>query len=283
MANRPKIAVIGLSGQSVFMSVGNFHENEETLHCRSLFEEPGGKGYNQAVAASRLGADVAFLSALGEDPYAGVCRARLVAENITDCCVIKRGRTALAVILVNDAGDNRVTVYPGTRLTASDVTAFNDHIANSDILLLQLEVPAEVNELAITYARRHGVKVILNPAPVLNLTDKILDGSWLITPNRHEAERIDLSRAPRAIVTLGAEGAKILAGDKSTHVRAPHVTAVNTTGAGDVFTAAVAVATAKGLGLIKAAEFACAAAALKVSRPYLLDGIPFAHELDMLT
>jgi ribokinase len=280
MDRAPKIAVIGLSGHSVFMAVEHFHRDQETLVCREIHEGPGGKGFNQAVAARRLGAEVSFLSAVGSDIYAGPCRERLAAEGIDARLMVKASRTATAVILTDSTGANRVTVYPGSALDDEDVLRFQECIQGSDILLLQLEVPAAVNEQAVRLANRYGVRVIVNPAPPLGLTKPILAGSWLLTPNRHEAESLDLGGGVRAVVTLGHEGALIVDGRKQRRVPPLPVKAVDTTGAGDVFTAALAVMTAKGHDLNRASRFACAAAGLSVTRPHVLYAIPYLREVD---
>ena len=131
---RAKLAVLGLSGQSVFLSVDHFHQNGETLHAESLFHEPGGKGYNQAVAAARLGAEVSYLTAVGRDADGAECEDYLREEGVLLCCALKDAHTAYAAILTDRTGENRVTVYPGASalLSGEDVRRFEEQIAAAD-------------------------------------------------------------------------------------------------------------------------------------------------------
>ena len=144
-----KISVIGIAGNSVFMYVDHFHENGETLVANEVFEEIGGKGINQAVACARMGADVSFLVAVGDDADGKRCLEAAKKDNINCFLRVKEGKnTTFAFILTDKNGENRVTEYKGAELTPEDVEAFESEIASSDILLIQQEIPKEANEKA---------------------------------------------------------------------------------------------------------------------------------------
>lgn len=296
---RCHLAVLGLSGQSIFLSVDHFHQNGETVHAHSLFHEPGGKGYNQAVAAARLGAQVAYLTAVGDDADGAECTARLKEEGIEAFSVQKTAHTAYAAILTDRAGENRVTVFPGAsaQLCAQDVrTHFEAAIAQSDFLILQNEIPEDAFCEALTLAEAHGVPVSLNPAPYAAWAEKYLRRAFLITPNLSEACALlglekqsitpealarELTRAGfrRAVVTLGGDGALALEDGQFTLIPAVPVQAQDTTGAGDCFHAALTVRLAEGAPLCEAARFAARSAALSVTRPHVLTALPYAQEV----
>ena len=299
-----KISVIGLSGMSVFMTVDHFHAKGETVTADSLFEEAGGKGFNQAVAVKRLGTECAFLSAIGHDANGTMCRDTLKKEGIVSLLPEKNIKTAYAAILTDKAGENKVTVYRGAFLGESDVCAFEEHIASSDLLLLQLEVPINVNIKAADIAKKHNVPYILNPAPI-TLCDKdikrLCENALFITPNEAEAKTVfgcltddiaDIfeeymqSGIKRAVVTLGDRGCAVLMNGRCSVIPAKKVKAVDTTGAGDVFNGAFCVKLAESLELaddekyIKGcAEYASKAAAYSVQRHHVIDSIPYADSL----
>lgn len=294
-----KLCVLGLGGQSVFMEVEHFHAPGETLHCLSRESEPGGKGYNQAVAASRLGARVCFIGAMGDDGEGEACRQRLKAEGVTPLVQTIAGcPTAYACILTDAKGENRVTVSTGAadRLSAAFVAGCENEIAQSSGLLINLEVPCEANAAAMAIAKAHGVPVILNPAPYRPTPLSILREADVITPNLHEAAALlglDHAATPaqlqqalrkagvkRAAVTLGSQGALALEGEHALLLPAQPRKAVDTTGAGDCFTAALAVGLAEGLPFIAAAKLAVAAAGYSVEHKHVLPGLPYRRALD---
>ena len=133
-----KISVIGICGKSTFMRVDHFHKKGETLVAKSVYEEIGGKGINQAVAAARMGADVSFLAAIGDDESGAECRKTLNLNNIKSDLVTRKGKqTTFAFILTDKFGENYVTEYKGAELCVGDVFEFETEIASSDILLIQ--------------------------------------------------------------------------------------------------------------------------------------------------
>ena len=296
---RPVITVLGLCGDSVFMRVDHFHRSGETLHADSLYSEPGGKGCNQAVAARRLGAEVNFVSCMGRDGIEKTCSAFLTREGLglftefTD-----ESASSYACILTDRQGENRVTVHRGSaeHLSAGFIRGLEAEIAASDVLLLNNETPFEANLCALELAERHGVPAILNPAPYAELPLSYLRRFRIITPNRHEAAAI-LAASPdtppeellsglralgiaQSVITLGADGAAAMDGDSIILCPPRRVKAADTTGAGDCFSAALAVRFALGDGLDTAVEYAANASACSVQHKYVMPSLPYREELD---
>lgn len=271
-----KIAVIGIAGESVFLTLDAFGKVGETVTASALHRELGGKGFNQAVAAARYGHACAFLGASHHgdaERFSAIARER----GITPYFVPKEDESPYAVITTDASGDNRVSVYRGAVLDERDVDAFADEIASADLLLLNNEVPHAVNERAVEIAKENGVFVLLNPAPARAYSAEFLKKIDLFTPNEHETEGLD--GFDNVVLTLGKRGAKIV----STGEIIPAVDAgdaVDTTGAGDTFTGVLAAATAAGLSLRDACKRASVAAAIKVSRKYILDSIPSIKEIE---
>lgn len=266
-----RIAIIGIVGSSVFLPVERFHEGGETVVASDIHTEWGGKGYNQAIAAARHGAQVSFLAAVGKRECAEIL-ADATSRGIDAHLVTSEERgSPYAVIMTDAGGSNRVTVYHGAALCARDVAGFAGEIARADVLLLSNEVPEQVNEEAIRIARANGVRVILNPAPARPLSDTILAGVSLFTPNEHETA--GLEDRSDVVVTLGSRGC--LVRESGTLIPAIRVgEVVDTTGAGDTFNGVLAVALAAGEPLQRACELANAAAAIKVTGKFVADAIP---------
>ena len=273
-----KVSVIGICGNSVFMKVDHFHKKGETLVADSVYEEIGGKGINQAITCAKMGAQVSFLTAIGEDEYGAECRKIAKKYGINGFFAIKKSKkTTFAVILTDKNGENQVTGFHGAELTIADVFAFEDEIKNSDVLLLQHEVPEEVNEAAVAVAKRNGVKIILNPAPIRKIPDSIAGAVFAVTPNEQEKQAIEFSRFENCITTLGDKGCDI---NGKTHIEALRVNAVDTTGAGDVFNGVLAVLTAEGMSIETACKYAVCASGLSVTKPYVLNSIPTREEIE---
>lgn len=273
-----KISVIGICGNSVFMYADHFHENGETLIADSVFEEIGGKGINQAIAAKRMGAKVSFLGAIGDDVNGKSCM-KVAKENGLDAHfkVKSEKTTPFAFILTDKNGENRVTEYKSAELGSDDVLSFEDEIASSDILLLQQEVPFEVNEEAVRLAEKHGVKVILNPAPIREISNEIAEKVFAVTPNEQEMQAIDIKRFKNCITTVGKNGCLINGTDI---VPGIEVKAVDTTGAGDTFNGVLAVCIAEGMALKEACRYAVTASGISVGRRYVLNAIPYRNEIE---
>ena len=279
--NKVKIAIIGLSGQSIFMNIDEFHKEGETKQAKKVFIEPGGKGYNQAIACSRFGADVYYLSSVGSDEYAKVCEDYMKKEGINTFFISKKENTAIATIITNDKGDNQVTVYKGANdlLTLDDLEIFKETIKACDILLLQNEIPYDVLKEAINFAKSQNVYVILNPAPAVYDLNEVLDLVDLLIPNETEAyqiynKKIEDLNVKNTIITLGSKGCVYINGNNKKYYDSIKVNVVDTTGAGDVFCAGIAVKI-KNSSIDEAINFATKVASLHIQKPHVLDAIPY--------
>ena len=270
-----KIAVIGIVGNSVFLPVKNFHVGGETVEASSVRFELGGKGFNQAVACARYGAEVSFLGAIGKDFHTQV-KDFLENENIKPCLAEKDGNSAFAAIITDESGSNRVTVYQGVSLCEKDVEDFEQEIASASVLLINNEVEEQVNVKAIEIAKKYGVTVILNPAPARQSSPFILDNVDIFTPN--EFETLGLEDKNNVIVTLGKRGCLIKAENKIIPAR-NFGKVVDTTGAGDTFNGVFAVAMAEFNNLEKACELGNVAASLGVTRTGAVTSIPVKEEI----
>lgn len=274
----PKIAVVGICGKSIFLNVDHFHQNGETLMAENTFEEIGGKGLNQAVAAVRMGAEVSFLAAIGDDECGKSCKKMVEENNIKGFFSVKKGiKTTFAVILADKHGENQVTCYQTANLTKEDVLTFEEEIASSDILLLQHEVPDEANEMAVELANKHKVKIILNPAPIREISDKIAKSVFAVTPNQQEKQAINPERFKNCITTLGKNGCDI---NGEIGVSGINVKAVNTTGAGDTFNGVFTVCVAEGMDLETACKYAVTASGLSVTKNCVVNSIPTRKEIE---
>lgn len=293
-----KIGFVGLCGSSVFMGVDHFHLPGETLHAKTMFTEPGGKGYNQAVAAQRLGAESVFIGCIGNDESGRFCEDFLVKEKIKPLMQrTDRAETACAFILTDERGENQVTVCRGASdcLSVDFVQECEKEIADLNMLILNLECPMDATLAAADIAFKNNIPVILNPAPAKKLDVEFLKKCYLITPNCAEAAQLfglsedisipELAKAileagiSRAVVTLGGDGALLIDGGEAWKYSAIPVKAVDTTGAGDTFNAALGRAILKGDALTKAVEYAMNAAAISVTYSHVMQGLPTESEL----
>ena len=306
-----RIAIIGLVGRSMFFEVPRFHSGGETVTAKSLYEEWGGKGFNQAVAAARQDAAVSFLGAVNAAD-AKALKDFCAKEGVRATLAAKKKPTATAAILTDGTGETRVTVYPGAELEQKDVDGFAGSIATADFLLLNNEVPEAVNLAAVEIAKQYDVKVIFNPAPSRKLSQAILEAVSIFTPNEFEEESLELGaeslelraeslelrakslelraeslvrdgdeklQAPSSklqaevITTLGAKGCRVRSTGEV--IPAPAAKAVDSTGAGDTFNAVLAVRLAEGETLRDACVAANAAAAQSVAVRYVIPSLPF--------
>jgi len=296
-----KIVVIGSSNTDMVVQSDHLPAPGETILGGTFFMNPGGKGANQAVAASRLGGNVTFVAKTGDDVFGKQTVQNLQKEGIhTNFVTIDPALpSGVALITVNAQGENCIVVAPGSNmaLTPDDMDQVIDRIKLAEIILLQLEIPIETVRYAIEIANRNGVKVILNPAPAQKLPDSLLKDLYMITPNESEAEILtgvrvmDPDSAEKAawilrdkgieqvIITMGAVGAYLFSEKYSELIPAPKVNAVDTTAAGDTFNGALAVALSEGCSIREAVLFANRAASIAVTRPGAQASTPYRHEL----
>jgi len=261
----------------------------------------GGKGANQAVAAARLGASVSLVGRVGRDEFGRELARRYEAEGIDTSCLCwdEETPTGVALVMVDEDGENVIAVSPGSnsKLSVADGMAAKSRIADAHCLLVQLEIPLETVRTVVGLAHAHGVRVILNPAPAVALPSDISGKIDILTPNRTEAEVLsgtrvstidDAKRAGRLIqsqmgsdvvVTLGGQGAILVTRDSEGVVPPFPVVAVDSTGAGDAFNGALAFELGRSSPLDESVRFACAAAAIAVTRLGAQTSLPSYHEV----
>jgi ribokinase len=283
------------------IKTNRFPKPGETILGGDFFMFPGGKGANQAVAAARLGGDVTFIYKTGNDIFGKQATGNFRKERIdtTFACRDESAASGIAVITVNEEGENEIIVASGANnlLSETDIDNANDAFHQTDIVLLQLEIPLSTVAYAIMKAKKLSKKVILNPAPAQSLPDSILNNLHLITPNETEAEiltgvkitddhttslaadKLLEKGVKNVIITLGSRGAFYKNSGNYFFVNAPMVKAIDTTAAGDVFNGVIAVALAENKEWKEAIEFACKAASLSVTRMGAQSSAPFLNEL----
>jgi ribokinase len=274
----------------------------ETIIGRETLELPGGKGANQAVAAARLEADVFMIGRVGDDGFGERLRAGLKHEgiDISHVAVTPKCASGVAIVAVEDSGENAITVIPGAngRLTPDDVTAATDLIREADVLLLQLEVPLETVLPAIELAVEFDTQVILDPAPAPASFPHKLLAVDVACPNETEAAaltgiqirnlddannaalRLHAMGSRHAVITLGSQGAVVCGPDGwLEHVPSFPVEAVDSTAAGDAFAAGLGVSLAQGKPVSAAVRYGCAVGALATTRQGAQPAMPTAAEV----
>lgn len=288
---QPKVTVLGSANVDLVIRAERMPNRGETLIGDAFDIFTGGKGFNQATAAARLGAEVTLIGRIGDDPFADVLRSAIESEQI-DSQFVKtdaESGTGIATIVVEPDGDNSIIVVPraNMRTTPADIDEAKDCIANADVLLLQLETPIDASERAVEIAKASGTIVILDPAPARPLPSSLLSQVDILTPNATEAAllsghavntleagvvtakalqtQIAKDGHSAVVLTLGEQGVLLCTPTQSTHIPAISVDAVDTTGAGDAFSGALATALASGDDLSEAARFATAAGAAAVT------------------
>jgi ribokinase len=277
------IAVVGSLNLDLVAPVPHHPVPGETVLGRDIAEHPGGKGANQAVAAARLGGRVALVGRVGTDDAAGVMRDAVGGEgvDISHVTSTPQAPTGRALVTVDPAGENSIVVAPGANLalSAADIESAADLLRQAAVTMLQQEVPDGANRAAVRLA---GGIVLHNPAPAVPGA-ALPPGVDLLVPNRTELAALAGTDVPRTVdevvaaaralhgpgaivVTLGSDGVVLLEGTARLHLPAFPVRAVDTTGAGDCFCGALAVALAEGRTLEQAARWAGAAAAVSTTR-----------------
>ncbi len=297
-----EIVVIGSSNTDMIIKAPRIPAPGETILGGKFSMAAGGKGANQAVAAARSGGKVALIACVGEDLFGNQAVEGFIRDGIDVSCIVRSRITpsGVALIIVSDDGENSIAVAPGAngQLSRHDIAGFDGMIRGGKILVMQLETPVETVEAAAAIASLNGIKVVLNPAPAAPVPAELLKKIDILTPNEHEAkvltgiEVLDEAAADKAadsligygvktvIITMGPRGAYVADGKRRELVRGYPVKAVDTTGAGDVFNGALACALSEGKSLPSAVRFACAAAAISVTRLGAQPSIPTRDEID---
>ncbi|MEV0357730.1 ribokinase [Nocardia sp. NPDC050697] len=275
------VVVLGSVNMDLVATAGRRPAPGETVLGTGFAAVPGGKGANQAVAARRSGAEVRFLGAVGDDVFAPELRASLVRAGIGVRGLREvGGASGTATIVVDGDGENSIVVVPAanhafSELAPADLAA----IAGADILLCQLEIPVPVVAAGFAHARANGTVTVLNPSPVQRLPSELWALVDIAVVNRGEAEAIGdvLDQVPHRVTTLGAGGARYDGPDGCFTVPAIPVRAVDTTGAGDAFTGALAARWAHGPE--EALRWACAAGALATTALGATTAVPDARTI----
>ncbi len=299
---RAKIVVVGSSNTDMVVRAAKIAGPGETILGGEFIMVPGGKGANQAVCAAKLGADVKLVARVGDDVFgqASLDNFHKVGIDTKFVTTDREHPSGIALISVDAKGENAIVVAPGANnaLSPEDVDRARETIAGADILVLQLEIPSETVAHAVEVAKSVGTRIILNPAPIRPVSPKVLGRVDVLTPNQHEAAELiglsgcgaDLDPKPAAdklralgvetvVITLGSKGAFISSGSSEQIIPAQRVKAVDTTAAGDAFTAALATGIAEGLFVMDAARFAAKVAAISVTRLGAQNSMPSREEV----
>ncbi|AHH20650.1 ribokinase [Nocardia nova SH22a] len=276
-----RIAVVGSINMDLVTRTARRPEPGETVLGTSFEQVPGGKGANQAIAAGRAGARVDFIGAIGTDTF-GTSLRKVLSDNDIGTTGLRalEGSSGIATIVVDASGENSIIVVGGTNaalteLTAADLTI----IAEADILLCQLEIPIDTVAAAARHAREHGTLVLLNPSPARRLAASIWSAVDIAVVNEGEAAQLDseLREVPHVLVTRGGAGATYRGPEGEFHHPGVAAEVVDTTGAGDTFTGALAAHWHKGPRT--ALAWACTAGALATTAYGATAAIPTAADI----
>lgn len=312
MDHKPRILVVGSFVMDVIATTERVPASAQTVYGKSFHMAPGGKGANQALQCARLGAQVTMMGCVGDDLFGQSLLETPRRDGVDVSHVLVRrgvwsGVGHVTLEVTEHTAQNRIIVIPGANrtLTVEDVAWIRPEIGTYDMVLLQLEVPIEVNRAVAHWAREAGVPVMLNPAPATDLDDELISLVSYLTPNEQEASAEtglplrrdehgalypeDLEAIARAlyrrgvehvIVTLGSQGSAVVRGGDVAYVpcvRMPHV--ADPTAAGDSFVGALAVGLTAGLSQEAALTFASHTAAITVSRMGAMPSLPTLDEV----
>ncbi len=293
------IVVVGSLNMDLVVRVAHHPQVGETILADDFHTFPGGKGANQAVAAARLGGQVQMVGRVGVDGYGDSLLQTLARDGVDTQRILRTpdAPTGIALIPVDARGQNIIIVVSGAnaRVTPADVLAAEEVIAGAGILLVQLETPLDAVTQATELAHKHGVRVVLNPAPAQPLAPSLLARIDYMIPNQSELALLTGLESPRAairrlqgwgvervILTLGEDGVLVVDGEKEMHLPAHRVNVVDTTAAGDAFVGAFAVALIEGRSLVDAAAWANSAGALAVTRAGAQPSLPTRGEVEKM-
>lgn len=298
----PDVTVVGSANLDFTVPVDRLPAPGETVLGGHLAVTHGGKGANQALAASRAGAVVAFIAKIGRDGHGVEIRRHLLASGLSLDAVVEdqEAPSGVALILVERGGRNQIVVAPGSnmRLSPADLEPYNFLLQSCRVLLTQLETPPETVTYALRLAHQAHVVTILNPAPARPLPDEVYPLLDFLTPNESEATALSgipvkgaasageaarwfLARGCRGvIITLGAAGAVLATPEGAWHFPAFAVNAVDSTAAGDAFNGVLAARLAQGVRPEEAVPWASAAGALACTRPGAQESLPDIGSLE---
>ena len=302
---KPRITVVGSFAVGLTMRAPRFPVKGETLIGSDFDMGPGGKGSNQAVGAARLGAESHLVAVIGTDIFGDIGVNLYKQEGVGTTHLRRTGErnTGVGFILLNAEGDNEIVLDMGANhlLSPADVDGAEDLIAASDVVISVLEISPATAAHAMKAARKHGAISLLNPAPAQALDDSLLSQVDVLTPNESElrilcglapddptdtlelAHRLQKRGVRQLVVTRGGEGALIVTADgKTEQVAGQKVNVVDTTGAGDAFSCALAVALAEGRPLAESVRFATFAAAQACTKLGVIPALAYRKDIDAL-
>jgi len=296
------VIVVGSLNMDLVIRAPKIPKPGETVLGSDFRQVPGGKGANQADAAAKLGAETAILGAVGRDSMGSTLVQALKMDGVKVDMVLEKEDlpTGVAAIVVEDSGNNAITVAPGANsgLTPHDISSMEGIFKGATVMLVQLETPLDTVKRALQLARENNVKTILNPAPAMELDDEIFSLVDIMTPNETELEILsgmdtsDLDKVEsagqyllkkgvsRLIVTLGSQGSMDIVQDSATTYPAYKVKAVDTTAAGDSFNAALAVSIANGESMEDSIRFATKVGAMTVTKNGAQTSLPLVGQVE---
>lgn len=287
-----KVTVIGSSSMDLVVTSNIRPGAGETVLGESFKTVPGGKGANQAVAAARLGADVSMIGCVGEDHYGKAILENFKSNGVSveNMKPVTGSDSGTAHIILAE-GDNSIVVVKGANdyITPDYVEKAKEKIKEADIVLIQQEIPEETVEYVAQLCQELKVPLLLNPAPARPLKAEVIEQVSYITPNEHEAallfegkekEEVLKQYPNKLFITEGKQGVRYFNGEKEVLVPSYQVETIDTTGAGDTFNAALAVALAEGMGFEKGIQFANRAASLSVTKFGAQGGMPTRKEVE---
>jgi len=296
-----QVLVAGSYNAGLSMRVGAFPRPGETVLGGPFVTGPGGKGANQAIGAKRLGADVLFVTKLGDDPFGRSAARLLEAEGLPASGLLPSASpTGVAMIMTDQEGENAIAVAPGANeeLSVEDVLGLGSDVDDAEVVVVQLECSPDLAAGLCQWAKVNGKRTVLNPAPWRPLPEALWRAVDVATPNRAElagiakalglaspdplvaAKELHVRGVADVIVTLGADGVLWVGDHGVMAVPAYPAKAVDTTGAGDAFSAALVAALAAGEGMEQAIDLGCRAGAFCVEREGVIDGLARREDLE---
>lgn len=294
-----KVLVVGSSNTDMVVKTSKFPRPGETVLGGIFLSNPGGKGANQAVAASRTGANVRFVTKVGNDIFGKQALDGFIQEGLDIANILQTSEFAsgVALITVNENGENQIVVASGANMDLKPADLPDSIFQDIEYVLVQLEIQLETVLYLVEKCSELKINVILNPAPAVSLNDDLLKNIYLITPNETETHILTgiLPDSPEAmkkagrllldkgiknvIITLGEKGVFLMNNEVIQTLPAIVVTPVDTTAAGDVFNGALLTALSEDKNLPEACEFACKAAAIAVTRMGAQSSAPYRKEI----
>ena len=296
-----KICVIGSIGYDLTTYMYKFPKAGETIVGKKFIQNPGGKGDNQVIASARVGGDVTFIGAVGDDNYGELLKKNLEENKVkTHMKIVPNMSSQIATILIDESGENRIVIVPGANnfVDKKQIDDNFDIIKECDIILMQLEIPMETVEYVIDKFYELNKIIILNPAPGAELSDNIIKKCTYLTPNENEIGLItkmpydtidNIKSAAKCLFDKGAQNVLVTLGEKGAYLKNKNddiiiptlkVKALDTTGAGDCFNGVFAACLAMGKNAIEAIKYANVASSISVTRSGAVPSLPYKNEVD---